>query len=70
MVIFATMLNGIRVSQSVTPEKFKELEEIIEEIKIAYVPDWNAEMKEKGVEIFLKQLDQKKEELRALCTDK
>ncbi len=70
IVIFETMLNPIRVSQSVSAEKLKEIEALIDEIKADYVSLWNNELKEKGMEIYFNYLENRRNELRALCTDK
>ena len=70
IVIFETMLNPVRVTQSVSSEKLKEIEALIDEIKANYVSLWNNELKEKGMEIYFNYLENRRNELRALCTDK
>ena len=69
IVIFETMLNPIRVTQSVSPEKLKEIEQLIDEIKVNYVSLWNNELKEKGMEIYFNYLETRRNELRVVCTE-
>ncbi len=67
MVIMASDLLKVRLHQKVTPEHCEDLCEYIDEIAAEHKELWLYRNYEKGMEDFLGQLEDKKQQLRELC---
>ncbi len=69
MVIMATELLKVRMHQKVSPEQCEYLCNYIDEIAAEHKELWLFRNYEKGIEIFLGQLEDKKQQLRELCAE-